>query len=247
MLVAENIAKSYAAPRGESIHAVVDASFSVAKGEVLGLLGPNGAGKTTLLRILATIIKPSAGSVRINDVDALADPNAARRLVGFLSGNTRLYGRLTGAETLRYFGRLYGMKEKRIRKRIDELTALLDMSAFLHRRCDSLSTGQLQRVNIARVMLHDPPLLILDEPTLGLDIMTSRAILSFIGDARDEGRAVIFSTHYMTEAEMLCDRIALIHEGHIRALDTKEALFASTGTDNLQDTFLAVATGTPTP
>jgi len=246
MLTADHITKSYAAPRGESIHALVDASFTVAAGEVLGLLGPNGAGKTTLLRILATIIQPTAGAVRIDGIDALANPIAARRLVGFLSGNTRLYGRLTGAETLRYFGRLYGMTEARIQQRVEELKALLDMDAFIGRRCDSLSTGQLQRVNIARVMLHDPPVLILDEPTLGLDIMTSRAILAFIGDARDHGRAVIFSTHYMTEAELLCDRIALIHEGRIRALDNKEGLYAATGAGNLQDAFLAVATGTHT-
>jgi len=173
-------------------------------------------------------------------IDTDDDPNGVRRHIGFLSGNTKLYGRLTGAEVLRYFGRLYGMADEAIAQRTAELSDLLDMGEFLNQRCETLSSGQTQKVSIARVLLHDPPVLILDEPTLGLDILTSRTILDFILEAKNRNRAIIFSTHYMTEAELLCDRVGLIHRGDLLALGTKSALYAQTGTDNLKDTFLAL-------
>jgi len=236
---AENLRKEFRAPKGRLIEAVRGATLRVDGGEIFGLLGPNGAGKTTLLRMLGTIIQPTAGDVLLDGMRAADNPEAARRSIGFLSGNTRLYGRLTGREMLRYFGRLFEMSEAAISARIEELIALLDMGDFIDQRCETLSTGQTQRVSIARVILHDPPVLILDEPTLGLDIMTSRTIIAFIRGARERGHAIIFSTHYMTEAEALCDRIALIHRGELLAVDTAERLYAQTGTGNLQDAFLS--------
>lgn len=238
MLRAEHLRKVFSGRRGVPIAAVRDASFAVAPGEIFGLLGPNGAGKTTLLRMLGTIITPTSGHCYVDGVRADSAPDRIRAQIGFLSGNTKLYGRLTAAEVLRYFGRLYGMSEAAIAGRIAELAAMLDMAPLLEARCDSLSTGQTQKVSVARAIFHDPKVLILDEPTLGLDIMTSRVILDFIQNAKGRGHAIIFSTHYMTEAEVLCDRVGLIHRGDIMAIDTKQGLNARTGATHLQEAFL---------
>ncbi|MCC6144588.1 MAG: ATP-binding cassette domain-containing protein [Candidatus Hydrogenedentes bacterium] len=243
MIRAEGLRKVYYPSRGGPVEAVRGADFQVADGEVFGLLGPNGAGKTTLLRMLATILTPTSGTCWIDGISAVADPAAIRRRIGFLSGNTKLYGRLTAREVLEYFGRLHGMSDITIRERTETLSEELGMGEFLDRRCDSLSTGQTQKVSIARCLLHRPPVLILDEPTLGLDIMTSRAIINFILAARAEGHSIIFSTHYMTEAELLCDRVGLIYQGDLLAVDTKSALYEQTGTRNLQDAFLALVEG----
>lgn len=238
MIRSDRLSKTFPSARGKVVEAVREASFAVGAGEIYGLLGPNGAGKTTLLRMLATILAPTSGHCYIGDLRADRDPEEARRRIGFLSGNTRLYGRLTPPEILRYFGRLYGMPSRAIRERTEELSELLDMREFLGRRCETLSTGQTQKVSIARVLLHDPPALILDEPTLGLDIMTARTILQFIQGAKARGRSIIFSTHYMTEAELLCDRIGLIHRGTVRAEGTLRELCALSGANNLVDAFL---------
>ncbi len=238
MLRAEALKKIFHATGGKTVEAVRNATFSVSGGEVFGLLGPNGAGKTTLLRMLGTIITPTSGHCWVDGVRTDEAPDAIRANIGFLSGNTRLYGRLTGREVLRYFGRLYSMPEQTIQSRIDTLSEMLDMDDFLDRRCETLSTGQTQKVSIARVMLHDPKVLILDEPTLGLDILTSRTILEFILDARRRERCIIFSTHYMTEAQLLCNRLALMHQGEIMAIGTQQALCAATGTENLHDAFI---------
>lgn len=243
---AEKLRKVYRGPRGKRVEAVREASFDVGAGEIFGLLGPNGAGKTTVLRMLGTIIKPTSGECWIAGSRGSEDPEGVRRNMGFLSGNTKLYGRMKVTEILLYFGRLYGMADEAIKARAAELSTLLDMGEFLDQRCDTLSTGQTQKVSIARVILHDPPVLILDEPTLGLDIMSSRVIIEFIRDARDRGRSIIFSTHYMTEAEALCDRIALIHKGAILAEGPLDDLYARTGMSNLSDAFLALVEGEPT-
>jgi len=240
MIQAERLRKVFRMPRGRSVEAVRDVSLSVAEGEIYGLLGPNGAGKTTLLRMLGTIIAPTSGRCTVAGIRTDQDPSEARRRIGFLSGNTKLYGRLTATEVLRYFGRLYNLEEDAIAARIEELSGIMDMAEFMGQRCDALSTGQLQKVSIARVLLHDPPVLILDEPTLGLDIMTSRAILDFISQSRERGRCIIFSTHYMTEAELLCDRLGLIHRGEILAEGTTSDLYRLTGKDNLKDAFLSL-------
>ncbi len=239
LIRAENLRKVFHASKGRIVEAVRGATFEVAEGEILGLLGPNGAGKTTLLRMLGTIITPTSGECWIGGVRCSESPEDARRKIGFLSGNTKLYGRLTCSEVLRYFGRLYGMSNAAIADRTQALSEMLDMGSFLDQRCETLSTGQTQRVSIARVILHDPPVLILDEPTLGLDIMTSRTILEFIHDARERGHSIIFSTHYMTEAEALCDRIGMIYDGEILALGTQEELYSATGTSNLREAFLS--------
>ena len=240
IIEATHISKSFLASKGRTVDAVCDVSLDVEQGEILGLLGPNGAGKTTFLRILGTLISPTSGECRLNGTLMTDNPELARRDIGFLSGNTKLYGRLTVREMLRYFGRLYQMDKVKIAQRTDELTDLLDMTEFLDRRCETLSTGQTQKASISRVILHDPKLLILDEPTLGLDIMTARTIMDFIRSARARGHSVIFSTHYMTEAEMLCDRIALMHRGKIMITDTQEAICTATGTTNLQAAFLSM-------
>ena len=241
MIQAIDLTKTFHPPRGKPVEAVRSVSFTVQPGEVYGLLGPNGAGKTSLLRMLGTIITPTSGHCLVDGARSDADPEAVRRRVGFMSGNTKLYRRLSGRETLRYFGRLHGMAAESLEARIEELIGAFNLEAFVDRRCDSYSTGQMQRVSIARVMLHDPPVLILDEPTLGLDIMSSRTMLDFVGAARDRGCAVIFSTHYMTEAELLCDRIGFIYAGRLLAEGTTAELYTQTGTTNLKDAFLNMA------
>ena len=240
LIRAEQLRKEFHGPGGKPIVAVAGATFQVEAGEIFGLLGPNGAGKTTLLRMLATIIAPTSGHRFIAGRPADEAPNAARRHVGFLSGNTRLYGRLTPRELLRYFGQLYEMDTTSIARRTEELAASLDMMSVLDRRCDTLSTGQTQKVSIARVLLHDPDVLILDEPTLGLDIMARTAILEFIQSAKRRNHSIVFSTHDMGEAELLCDRIGIIFDGEMLCVEPLDALLRRTGSANLHDAFLAV-------
>lgn len=240
MLCAEKLRKIFYPPRGAPIEAVRGASFEVKGGEVFCLLGPNGAGKTTLLRMLGAIIAPTSGYCRIDGVRTDEMPDRIRGRIGYLSGNTKLYGRLTGREMLDFFGKLHGMSAEAVVARTTALAGALDMGDFLDRRCETYSTGQSQKVSIARTVLHDPKMLILDEPTQGLDILTSRTILQFIRSARDEGCGIVFSTHYMTEADMLSDRVAVLHCGEILAMGTKEELYRRTGSDNLQDVFFTL-------
>lgn len=248
MIEANHLTRTFAGPRGTRVAAVEDVSFTVGSAEVFGLLGPNGAGKTTLLRMLSTIIAPSSGHCVVAGARADQAPAAVRQRVGFLSGNTRLYGRLTARELLRFFGRLHGLADDHAAERIQVVADLLSMHPILDRRCDQLSSGQVQRVSLSRVILHDPPVLILDEPTVGLDIMSSRTVLAFIRDLRARGRCVVLSTHYLTEAELLCDRIGLMHRGRLLAIGTTADLCARTATTNLQDAFLAlVGSGEDTP
>ncbi|MBN1124091.1 MAG: ATP-binding cassette domain-containing protein [Sedimentisphaerales bacterium] len=243
MIAAEHLTKIFNADTSKQVCAVEKASFMVMPGEIFGLLGPNGAGKTTLLRMLGAILTPTSGYCSVDGIRTDEKPEQARRRIGFLSGNTRLYKRLRAREVLQYFGRLYGMEEARIAERIATLAAMLEAEAVLDRRCDALSTGETQKVSIARALLHEPQVLILDEPTLGLDIMTSRTILDFIRNAKERGHTIIFSTHTMTEAELLCDRIGLIHKGRILADGKKQQIYEQTGTGNLQDAFLAMVEG----
>ena len=218
--------------------AVKNVSIELRQGEVLGLLGPNGAGKTTILRMLAGILAPNEGSVTVMGVDTQADPLAARRQIGFLSGDTQLYQRLNPREVLDYFGRLYGVPAGRRRERIEQLVAELDMASFASRPCGQLSTGQKQRANIARAFLHQPMVLILDEPTNALDVLTGRFIIQAIRREKAAGRAILFSTHMMGEAEYLCDRILLLHKGEIVGGGTMPEILEKTGCANLTDAFL---------
>jgi sodium transport system ATP-binding protein len=224
--------------------AVDDLSFTVACGEIYGLLGPNGAGKTTTLRVLAAILAPTTGRAELAGVDVARDPQAARRRLGFLTGSTGLYARLTGRELLRYFGRLHGMPAAAIAERTALLARVLDLDPILDRRCEALSTGQRQRLSVARAVLHDPAVLILDEPTVGLDVLASRFLRDFVRGERDRGKAVIFSTHYLAEAELLCDRIGLLHRGRLLAEGSPAELRARAGgATSLEEAFLRLVAG----
>jgi sodium transport system ATP-binding protein len=228
--------------RGE-VRAVDGVSFRCEPGQIYGLLGANGAGKTTTLRILATILQPTSGSAKIAGYDVVRQAQDVRRNVGFLSTATALYGRLTARETVEYFGRLYGMPEDVLRRRIDALLDRLEMNEFRDRRCDKLSTGMKQKVSIARTLVHDPPVMIFDEPTIGLDVMMARTIVGFIRDCRSQGKTVIFSTHVMSEAEKLCDRIGIIHGGRLLAEGSLAELRQRYQQNDLEEIFVRVAEG----
>ena len=221
--------------------AVDDVSLAVHRGEIVGLLGPNGAGKTTTLRMLSGILSPDRGRVCVDGLDVHAEPIAAKRRIGFLSGDTQLYQRLTPREVLGYFGELYELDPAVIATRSQRLIAELDMGAYADRPCGTLSSGQRQRANVARAFLHDPPLLILDEPTNALDVISGQFIVRAIRQARDAGRAVLFSTHIMSEAEYLCDRIVLIHQGRVVDAGPLPDLLVRSGQANLTDAFLHYA------
>lgn len=219
---------------------VRDVSFQCGQGEVLGLLGPNGAGKTTTLRMLSTALQPDAGSVLINGVDVLKEPVKARKQIGFLSADTGLYGKLTAYENVAYFARLHGMKEAAVKQRIDELFTLLNMHDFANRRADNMSTGMKQKTAIARAVVHAPKVVILDEPTTGLDIMTVQTVLDFIQSLKAVGTPVIFSTHHLDEVASLCDRVVVIDKG-ISAFAGSLTEFKALGSgDDLRQAFLAV-------
>ena len=221
-------------------HAVRDVSFSCAPGEVLGLLGPNGAGKTTTLRLLSTALKADAGSVISYGVDLLQDPLAARQQIGFLSGTTGLYGRLTARENIEYFGRLHGMQPAHLKRRCDELFDLLQMHEFGHKRADTLSTGMKQKCSIARTVIHEPRVVILDEPTTGLDVMSAKILLDFIASYKALRVPLIFSTHHLHEVEKLCDRVCIINHGQTAFHGTVGALRHLGGSADLYDAFVGV-------
>ncbi|HEX8246301.1 MAG TPA: ATP-binding cassette domain-containing protein [Longimicrobium sp.] len=220
--------------------AVDDLSLRVPGGEVYALLGANGAGKTTALRCLATLLEPSSGAARIDGFNAAAQPLEVRRRLGFLAASMGLYQRLSARELLRYFAALNGITGDDAERRVEEMVSAFDLGAFADRLCGKLSTGQRQRVSIARAVVHDPPALVLDEPTLGLDVLSSEAIFRFISDARSRGRAVIFSTHQMSEVELLADRVGIIAGGRLVAEGTAEEIVARAGEQNLARAFLRI-------
>ncbi|MBT0584792.1 ABC transporter ATP-binding protein [Alteromonas oceanisediminis] len=224
--------------KGRFFHSVKDVSFDCAQGQVLGLLGPNGAGKTTTLRMLSTALKPDSGSITISGVDVLEKPIVARQKIGFLSGSTGLYGRLTGRENIAYFGRLHGMDDESIESRIGQLADILELHDFLDRRSENFSTGMKQKTNIARAVVHSPEVVILDEPTTGLDIMAAQTVLNFIMSLKAQGTPVIFSTHHLDEVAELCDRVAVIDQGITRFNDTIDA-FTALSDQSLSASFLA--------
>ncbi len=223
--------------KGRFFHSVRDVSFQFRQGEVLGLLGPNGAGKTTTLRVLSTALQADGGSIEINGVDIVRDPAAGRRKIGMLTGATGLYGRLTGRENIEYFGQLHGMKANKIAGRIQMLADMLDMHDFLDRRCETYSTGMKQKVAIARAVVHEPEVVILDEPTTGLDIMATQTVLDFIRYLKAQKVPVIFSTHHLDEVAELCDRVVVIDEGVTR-FDDSFAAFDALAEGSLHDSFL---------
>lgn len=207
-------------------------------GRIFGLLGLNGAGKTTLMRLLSTVLKPTSGTAKVAGFDILQEPQKVKSNIGFLSSDTALYPRLTAQETVTYFARLNGMEKELIQKRSDEIFKLFDMDWFKDQRVDKLSSGMKQKVSLARTIVHDPEVLILDEPTLGLDVITSRNIIQFIRRAKEENKCVLFSTHIMHEAEKLCDEIAIIHKGKILAEGTLEELRNKAGLKDLDEVFV---------
>jgi len=234
------LTKHFHDPQRGTVEAVRGLDLDCRKGEIYGLLGPNGAGKTTTLRMLATILAPTSGTAVIDGVDVAQDPLEVRRRIGFLSASTGLYPRLTAREMLEYFGRLHGMPADQLEARIEELLDIFDIRPFQDGRCQGLSSGQRQRVSIARAVLHDPPVLILDEPTTGLDILASSDMIDFIEARREAGTCVLFSTHILSEAERLCERIGVIHKGRMLAVGTLDELRERTGREWLVDVFKAL-------
>jgi sodium transport system ATP-binding protein len=223
-------------------HAVRDVSFRCEPGKVLGLLGPNGAGKTTTLRMLSTALKPSRGSIVIDGEDVVDQPILMRRQIGFLSGKTSLYRRLTVRENVRYFGRLHGLKGQVLEDKIDQVFDLLDIHAFQDKKAEDLSTGMAQRANIARTVIHDPKVLILDEPTTGLDVISAKTIVDFISSYRGSQVSVIFSTHHLHEVDSVCDQVTLIDKG-ITQFEGTLAEFRALGDGNdLYSSFLSLVT-----
>ena len=228
---------------GPIIHALTEVTFFAEKGKILGLLGQNGAGKTTLLRILSTALKPTAGTAVFDGVDILQNPLEVRRRIGFLSDNTGLYGRLTGREMIEYFGMLHGIEKPALNDRIDELIDLLSMKDFIDKRNSTLSSGMKQKVSIARTLVHDPQIVMFDEPTTGLDVVAAEAILNFIESCRQKGKTVLFCTHHMHEVERLCDSIVMLSRGWLCFMGTPQQMLAQTGQARLDKAFLMLVNG----
>lgn len=238
MIATDKLSKLFRDRKRGEVRAVDKVSFQCQPAQIYGLLGANGAGKTTTLRMLATILQPTGGTAQVAGFDIQREPEKVRANVGFLSTATALYGRLTARETVEYFGRLNGMNGDALHQRVNELMALLEIGEFADGRCDKLSTGMKQKVSIARTLVHDPPVMIFDEPTIGLDVMAARTIVRFIRECRDRGKTVIFSSHVMSEVEKLCDRIGIIHNGRLLTEGTLPELRERSGQTDLEEIFV---------
>jgi sodium transport system ATP-binding protein len=240
MITTSNLTKIFQDKKRGEIRAVDSVSIQCKPGRVFGLLGLNGAGKTTLMRLLSTTLKPTSGSAQVAGYDITKEPEKVKEKIGFLSSDTGLYHRLTAEETVSYFGRLNGMKEEGLKKRVDEIFGRFDMNEFRKRRVDKLSSGMKQKISIARTFINDPDVLILDEPNIGLDVVTSRSIIDFIKESKQADKCILFSTHVMWEAQKLCDDIAIIHQGRILDVGTLDQLRAKTGLEDLDDVFIKI-------
>ena len=240
MIVAEHLRKTFPGKgkKAAPVVAVDDVSFTAHDGQITGLLGPNGAGKTTSMRMLYTLMKPETGRVLVDGIDVAQDPNAVRRSLGVLPDARGVYKRLTARENIAYFGELHGLPPAAIAERTRVLAQALQMEDFLDRQTEGFSQGQRTKTAIARALVHDPKNVILDEPTNGLDVMTTRGLREFLRQLRAEGRCVIFSSHIMQEVAALCDRIVIIAQGRVMAAGTPEELRAQAGIDNLEDAFV---------
>lgn len=243
MIETDNLTKTFKDKKRGIVRAVDGVTLRCEPGKIYGLLGANGAGKTTALRMLATLLKPSHGSAKVAGYDVVKEGQKVRAAVGFLAASTALYGRLTAREMVTYFGRLNGMDDRTIRARVKQLSDELDMGDFLDRKCDKFSTGMKQKTSIARTLVHDPEVMIFDEPTLGLDVMTARAIVRFVRDCRDRGKTVIYSSHVMSEIEKLCDRIGIIHDGQLVAEGTLSELQEQFGETDMEEIFVKAVGG----
>lgn len=238
MIQIVELTKRFPQPEGDEKTAVDRVSFEVRAGEIYGLLGPNGAGKTTTLRMVSGLLRPTSGQVFIEGANVTEHPNEVKRKIGYLTANTGLYQRLSPREILEYFATLYDIPPDKARRRIEELSGWLGMSSYMHLRCGALSTGQKQRTNIARALIADPPILVMDEPTLGLDVLSNRVILEFIRTQADAGKAILLSTHALDEIEVMCRRIGLIHRGKLIAEGDLDALRQQSGRQRLSEIFL---------
>lgn len=233
MVVAEHLGKLY-----QQFTAVDDVGFSVPAGQVYGLLGPNGAGKTTILRVLATLLHPSRGTARVAGFDVVRQPLEVRQHLGLVNGGMQVYERLSGKEVLQFFAGLYGVEGALFRQRLDWVTQLLGLDAILERRVQAMSSGMRQKIVIARAILHQPRVLLLDEATAGLDVFARRAVLDFVQQYRNLGNTLIYSTHVMSEAEEVCDRVGFLHQGRlIYQADLSEA--QQRGQGSLERAFIA--------
>jgi sodium transport system ATP-binding protein len=240
MIEVEALSKTFLNARGEAVPAVDRVSFTARPGEIFGLLGPNGAGKTTTLRILCTVLKPTSGRASVAGFDVVNEATQVRHHIGFLSANTGVYDRMTAREMVEYYGRLHGLDPERLEKRVKELFDQLRMNDFADLPGSKMSTGMKQKVSIARALVHDPPVLIFDEPTAGLDILVQRAVLQSIAALRGQGKCIVFSTHIMREVEKLCDRVAIMHRGRILVAGTPEELREAHGEPDLEELFFSL-------
>jgi sodium transport system ATP-binding protein len=238
------LTKCYADLRRGNFVALNSVSFDALPGQIYGLLGPNGAGKTTALRILSTVLRPTSGTATVNGFDVATQPEQVRRQIGFMSANTAVYDRMTAWEMVEYFGRLHGLAAEPLRERMETLFARLQMNEIRDLLGSKMSTGMKQKVSIARALVHDPPVLIFDEATVGLDVLVARALLKTVAELRDHGKCIIFSTHIMREAEKLCDRMAIIHRGAILAEGTLEELRVRHDEHDLEELFFQLITET---
>lgn len=245
MIDVRGLTKLYPLAGGRELTAVDGVSFTVAAGEVYGLLGPNGAGKTTTLRMLLGLLRPTSGCASIGGFRSDEFPDEVKRRVGLVAANSGLYQYLTPREMLLFFADLYGVSPSAAREELGRLTRLLGLEEFLDRACATLSTGQRQRVSLARALIHRPPVMLLDEPTLGLDILGTQVIIEFIGLLRDEGKAVIICTHHLDDAERMCNRFGLMDKGRIVAEGSLDELRAQTGCRSLVEMFLKLSVHGP--
>ena len=234
MIQVQGLSKSFG-----KVRAVQNVSFSALNGQITGLLGPNGAGKSTTLRMLYTLLKPESGLAVIDGFDITRDPIPVQSRIGVLADARGLYGRLTPRENIRYYGRLHGLEGAPLESQIEKLLALLDMQAIADRKTDGFSTGEKLKVAIARALVHNPPNVLLDEPTNGLDVMSTRAMRQFISRLRDEGKCVLFTSHVMQEVAALCDQVVIIAKGVVSATGSPNDLRRQTGHENLEDAFVA--------
>ena len=240
MIHVENLTKSFRDLRRGVVHAVDHISFDAVPGQIFGLLGPNGAGKTTTMRVLCTVLQPSSGTVELAGYNVRTQPGQVRQHIGFLSANTAIYDRMTAWELVEYFGRLYGLESNHLRARMEEVFASLRMNDFRDVLGAKMSTGMRQKASIARAIIHDPPILIFDEPTLGLDVLVARAVLENIERLREQGKCIIYSTHIMREVEKICDCVAIVSRGKILAAGTLPELREQFGQDDLEELFFAL-------
>ena len=249
MIVVEHLNKRFKVSReqkkelteaSDTIMAVSDVSFTCRPGRVFTLLGPNGAGKTTTLRILATMLKPTSGTAKIAGFDTVKEPGKVRSKIGFLTGSTALYLRLTPNEIVKYYADLHGMNNETFKKRKTELFGLLGIDAFANRRIGKLSSGMKQKESIARTMIHDPEVVIFDEPTVGLDVITARNIIQLIRNCKEDGKTVIFSTHIMGEVNLLSDDLAIIHKGKLRFNDNFANFLQGMKAKSIEDEFIRI-------